>query len=232
MHVERSRPAPRHQAIAGHPIPETSHEGTLRASPPPPGMTRIPAVETAESLAMLSVPPPKSMAGFLLLDSSWEPISFNAEVVRILSYPDDVADLRSLDHFLTEKIRSRLISQEPAGESRFVTEFRSGRRRYFCRVLSMGSQFKDPSGWSIALLLERGPAALVPLSQVSQRFHLTRREREVLEQLLQGLTNKEIGERLHISPNTVKAFLRIIMNKMGVSSRSAVLPKIIMTHAR
>ncbi|PYU54649.1 MAG: hypothetical protein DMG55_30720, partial [Acidobacteria bacterium] len=46
---------------------------------------------------------------------------------------------------------------------------------------------------------------------------------------VQGLTGKAIANRMNISPNTVKAFLRMIMIKMGVSSRSEVVIKIIMT---
>jgi DNA-binding CsgD family transcriptional regulator len=67
------------------------------------------------------------------------------------------------------------------------------------------------------------------LSQVSQQFNLTQREQEVLEYLLQGMNSKAIANRMNISPSTVKAFLRLIMIKTGVSSRSAVVSKIIMT---
>jgi DNA-binding CsgD family transcriptional regulator len=42
---------------------------------------------------------------------------------------------------------------------------------------------------------------------------------------MQGLTNKEIGQRMNISPNTVKAFLKLIMMKMGVSTRSGIIGK-------
>jgi len=69
----------------------------------------------------------------------------------------------------------------------------------------------------------------VNLPEVSQRFNLTQRERDVLEYLLQGLDSKAIANRMNISPNTVKTFLRLIMTKTGVSSRSAVVAKIIMS---
>jgi LuxR family maltose regulon positive regulatory protein len=48
---------------------------------------------------------------------------------------------------------------------------------------------------------------------------LTRREREVLNLLLQGLTNVEIGRRLFISPSTAKVHVRHILEKLGVRSR-------------
>jgi len=40
----------------------------------------------------------------------------------------------------------------------------------------------------------------VNLPEVSQRFNLTQREREVLEYLLQGLDSKAIANRMNISP--------------------------------
>ena len=50
---------------------------------------------------------------------------------------------------------------------------------------------------------------------------LTDREREVLELLAEGLTNQQIGERLFISPNTVKRHLKAVFEKLGVSNRAA-----------
>lgn len=49
---------------------------------------------------------------------------------------------------------------------------------------------------------------------------LTERELEVVEQVAQGLTNREVAERLYLSPNTIKVHLRNIFTKAGVSSRT------------
>jgi len=50
---------------------------------------------------------------------------------------------------------------------------------------------------------------------------LTEREREVLDLLALGLTNKEIAEKLYITTNTVKRHLKAIFEKLEVHTRSA-----------
>lgn len=55
---------------------------------------------------------------------------------------------------------------------------------------------------------------------------LTDREREVLDLLAQGLTNKEIAEKLVITTNTVKRHLKAIFEKLNVHTRSAATAKV------
>jgi len=46
---------------------------------------------------------------------------------------------------------------------------------------------------------------------------ITRRDQEVLQLLVQGCSNKEIAEELHISPRTVKQHLRTLFLRAGIS---------------
>jgi DNA-binding CsgD family transcriptional regulator/tetratricopeptide (TPR) repeat protein len=87
----------------------------------------------------------------------------------------------------------------------------------------------EPAAWPSAAILpgrgelERpglasafvGPAEPPP----GDTFGLSRREREVLVQLAQGRTNREIGERLFISQKTVGVHVGNILAKLGVSGR-------------
>lgn len=49
---------------------------------------------------------------------------------------------------------------------------------------------------------------------------LTPREREVLELIAEGLTNKAIGRRLGIGPGTVKTHVEKLIAKLGVADRT------------
>ena len=60
---------------------------------------------------------------------------------------------------------------------------------------------------------------------LSELHTLTEREREVLDLLAQGLTNKEIAEKLVITTNTVKRHLKAIFEKLNVHTRSAATAK-------
>lgn len=193
---------------------------------------RISAFQANQSLARTKASPPKLGIGFLLVDCSLSPISFNGEAVQILGYPDNIEKLTRSELQLTEEIRSRLKTGQSSDDLFFVTEFQSGKRRYFCRAFQINThndaRGRDQAHPGIAVLLERGPSGLVPLSEVCQRFNLTQREREILEYLLQGMKSREIANRMNLSPNTVRAFLRVIMIKTGVSSRSGLVSKIIL----
>jgi DNA-binding NarL/FixJ family response regulator len=52
---------------------------------------------------------------------------------------------------------------------------------------------------------------------------LTRREGEVLELLVRGLTNKGIAREMAISENTVKRYLKSVFQKLDVDSRSGAV---------
>lgn len=83
-------------------------------------------------------------------------------------------------------------------------------RRGFARTVAEALQTAPPPGAALA----ESPAAL---------DDLTDREREVLALLTGGVTNRQIAEALHITPNTVKKHVDHILQKLNVSSRAGAV---------
>jgi len=55
-------------------------------------------------------------------------------------------------------------------------------------------------------------------SRSTSGMNLTSRELEIMQLLLSGFSSKGIAQKLHISPETVKAHRRHIYTKLGVKS--------------
>jgi len=159
--------------------------------------------------------------------SSFRAIYANDEAIQILAYPENPQKIESLDRFLAEKVQTVLRQIRSSTESGFVAEVTSGKRRYVCRAFSISPKIKHTErSPKLALLIERPSPASINGALIAEKYRLSEREREVVEYLMQGFTSREIATRMKISPNTVKAFLRLVMVKMGVNTRSGIVGKI------
>ena len=87
------------------------------------------------------------------------------------------------------------------------------------RVVSQGSVWAPRR--VLSLFIERvsnSPGRIFPAGRVC----FTHREKEVLEMLVAGRSNKEIGAPLGIGERTVKAHVAKLMRKVGVQNRIAL----------
>jgi len=163
--------------------------------------------------------------GLVLVDSTYEPVYANDEAVRILSYPVSVGE-SGLSAVLAKKFQSTVLNQARSRKSATSREIMSGRRHYVCRSFQLKPRTRNSDHAMVAVLIERNPEGLDDISHFMDQYHLTQREREAVELLIPGMTSKEIAGRMNISPNTVKAFLRVVMIKTGVSTRTGILGKL------
>jgi RNA polymerase sigma factor (sigma-70 family) len=86
------------------------------------------------------------------------------------------------------------------------------------RAVSVGESYVPPM-LAASLLLEMREANSQQKQATSPLDELTPREREILEGLAAGLSNKEIGEQLFLSEKTVKHYMTNILQKLQVRNR-------------
>ena len=163
--------------------------------------------------------------GFLLLDASRQPLFANDEAISILTYPEEPPANGHLCYFLMRKMDA-LLREQNGSWSKVPIEITSGKRLYRVRAFMLKSHLTNRLKPGLAVLLER-KGGHVDVWQAARKFHLTHREAQALELLMQGGTTKQIASRMNISPNTAKAFLRSVMFKSGAPSRSGILAKIL-----
>jgi NarL family two-component system response regulator LiaR len=103
------------------------------------------------------------------------------------------------------------------------------------RQAAAGRMVMEQSAWTAAQATKKTPSPVPPaqcsdsMSTTDTRSHpaptvlsepLTDRERDVLQELARGLSNKEIGTELGISEKTVKVHVSHILGKLNVFDRT------------
>jgi DNA-binding CsgD family transcriptional regulator len=167
----------------------------------------------------------------LLSKESLVPAAYNREALEALAFPNPAEKLGEGNAALAHHIDSRLTVSAKDGARKFVSRFKSGNRTYLCRTIHVDLEGDEGQEMTLVLLeREASPSQLLE-RKAAEHFGLTRRERQMVELLIQGMTTKEIAGSLNLSPNTVKSFLRLVMTKMGVTTRSGIVGKVLRRHS-
>lgn len=87
------------------------------------------------------------------------------------------------------------------------------------RAVAAGESYVPPALAASLLLELHEPEARAQKTPASPIDALTEREREILENLAKGMSNKEIGEQLFLAEKTVKHYMTNILQKLQVRNR-------------
>jgi DNA-binding NarL/FixJ family response regulator len=106
------------------------------------------------------------------------------------------------------------------GVSGFITKDASlGELANMIRSVAKGARVL-PGDVAGSLLSEIAREAVAKgLPEALESVRMTKREREVIDLIAEGLSNKEIGTRLHIAIHTVKSHVRNVMEKLTLHTR-------------
>jgi DNA-binding CsgD family transcriptional regulator len=166
-------------------------------------------------------------AGVVVADLSLEPIAMDRGAIAILTDIQQRSGGGEASSSLPSQITERLKGFTAQESSGFRIQLRGERYEYSCRLYVLEPLNRVFTKQMVMLHLQRGSSANDAICQLAAECSLTDREEQVIVGISMGLTSKELAERMNISPNTVRAFLRLIMVKMGVTTRSAIVGKLL-----
>jgi LuxR family maltose regulon positive regulatory protein len=172
----------------------------------------------------------------------------NHNILRSIEIMSLLALVRNMIGHIDESLEtldSAIKLAEPGGVSRFFSELgnpmaemikilveKNGEKSFYMKLLSsieVENQPEEIQAKDISFP-GKGQPSQKPESNIlsKDRFlveDLTNRELDILEMLEQRLQNKEIADKLFISPETVKAHLKNIYQKLDASNRRQAVVK-------
>lgn len=186
--------------------------------------TNMPAGKTSGKLE----PPVSVETGLILLDHALKVVAFDRGAGAIFKdQPSPAAGSSRTSCALPKELLNTIRNCKISAVSTLRMYLRVGKHEYSCRAFLLEWQNWLSSQPMIAVYLDKVSSSNDAIYDVAVKYQLTNRELEVLRGISLGLSSKIMADRMDISPNTVKAFLRLIMIKMGVTSRAGIVANIL-----
>jgi DNA-binding CsgD family transcriptional regulator len=166
--------------------------------------------------------------GVLILSEDYAIMSMNDAAASWLAELTEAerGDKQALPHsILAVLTRFRMVEQGAAGSlpitPKLTLHTPSG---HWLRLYASRMNRPSDQGQIVIVFEVAQPIEITPL--LFQAYQLTKREGEVTQLSLRGLSTREIAQTLHISLNTVQDHLKAIFEKVNVSSRRELAGRI------
>lgn len=180
---------------------------------------------------LLEIAKRRAPPAILIFSPSDHLLFANAEARKILSDGEKLSlppEIPSLCRRLKQEVTRHSGNSGKGGEPALAL-FHSTKGPYVVRAFWIVENWKGRvDHLRIMVLLEKLVLArAIDMESVTDRFHLTPREQNIVEFLTQGYTNKEIGVFLGIEEYTVKDHVKNIMHKLHATTRTGIVAKIL-----
>ncbi|GAC1522016.1 MAG: hypothetical protein NVS2B3_18100 [Vulcanimicrobiaceae bacterium] len=122
-----------------------------------------------------------------------------------------------------EAIAQRLLRAFDPGDPNSAISFATPSAPWFVRLRSLaggggGAAFDDCFALTIETVRNRNQ-----LSEARRRYSLTRRESEVLFEILRGATSTEIAAQLNLAEGTVQGYYKRLLQRTNARNRAAMI---------
>ncbi len=171
-----------------------------------------------------------------------EKIFYNPEAWRILSMSalppsrgmDRPPDLSSLCGkwcgALGKALKGKEVPDAGRGAGVYFLDVYQSRRRLYAILGVVLVERNRPSvknSGQCLFVLERVSSEGMYLSLIGRQWKLNRREKELVRLLLADKSNKEIAHALGLKENTVKGYMKLLMRRLGVGSRTGIVTRLL-----
>jgi DNA-binding CsgD family transcriptional regulator len=158
----------------------------------------------------------------VIVDSDFRPVALDPGAEAILCSLAEHSTSDGMDR-VPQAILNLLRSKQNGGAKPMYV--RSAAHCYSCRAFEI--RFLSGAQPLLALYLRQEMSLADSAHRLAADHHLSEREKEAVIGLAMGLSCKEIAEKMKISPNTAKVFVRMAMIKTGASSRAALFTRLL-----
>ncbi|ESP98060.1 MULTISPECIES: response regulator [Streptomyces] len=154
------------------------------------------------------------------------PDGSGVEVCREVRSRDDSVRCLMLTSYADDEA---LFDAIMAGASGYVLKaIRGGDLLDAVRQVAAGKSLLDPAATTRVLERLRGHGTPRDDDRLSG---LTEQERRILDLIGEGLTNRAIGDRLHLAEKTIKNYVSALLAKLGMERRSQAAAYVARMHA-
>lgn len=175
----------------------------------------------------------RTQPGILIFKQHQELVFINSEAVNFLKGINKKKDLFKKQDKIPDEVlkvcRSlKKISASGAERPCCNASISHNGQLYSIRALPLFHTGKKNGSSHTMVIIERcTPRRNIDIEKVTAKFNLAKREAEVVEGIVKGFTNREIASALCLSEYTVKDYIKRIMNKLGVESRTLIFCRVI-----